>query len=649
MDMRSLKLTAGQLLAAVALLGAAHAQPNILWLTFEDTSAYEFGCYGNPHAKTPNFDRLAGQGIQFMRAWSTAPHCSPARSTLITGCYATTYGMDNHRRRWDTPAGIFYPELLRKAGYYCTNNNKTDYNTTRDNKAIWDDCSVTASYNSPNRKKDQPFFAVFNAGMTHMSRLTSVTLEGRRDFSKEGLDPAALALPPHVPDLAETRSDYAFHLEGVQDVDAWIGLFLKDLAERGLAEDTIIFVYSDHGGCLPRGKGFLFESGLRVPMAVYLPPKYQNLAKLKPGTKTDRLVGFVDLAPTLLSLVGINPPAAMQGRAFLGPYETPPRQLQFAFRANQENHYDPCRAATDGRWKYLRSYLPNRPYCLRNTFQWQMPANLGWDGYALTHRTPERAAEHPEWLQPFASKPAESLYDLDADPFELNNLADNPAHRQTLEKMRAAVSAHLRETGDLGFFPPTTKTKGEGVALYDWVREQKYDLDALITAAETASLPKDGDVAKLAGYLGSPHAEVRFWGAHGLALLAAGGRLSGCPEPLQAAIGDADAFVAAAAAEACCFAGAPELGIPALIKGLATRTGEDRDPFHSALETLTWHPSQLALLAQHAADIEAAGGFPAKSVAVNLGQIPLDQLYSAKDRKAGIKLNEDRRKLKPTP
>lgn len=635
--------------AGAAICAQAVDKPNILWLTFEDTSAYEFGCYGNPDVSTPNVDTLARNGIQFMQAYSTAPHCSPARSTLITGCYATTYGMDNHRRKWDTPAGIFYPDLMRTAGYYCTNNSKTDYNTTRNHKALWNECGDRASYNSPKRKKGQPFFAVFNANITHMSRLTSVTMEGRRDFSKEGLDPAKLTLPPYVPDLEETRSDYAFHLEGVQDIDQWVGIFLKDLKKRGLADDTIIFVYSDHGGCLPRGKGYPFESGLRVPMIVHLPKKYEHLTSMQSGSQTDRLVGFVDLAPTLLSLIGVKPPERMQGKAFMGPFEAAPRQLQFAFRTNQEKHYDPCRAVTDGRWKYIRSYRPIKPFNLRNAFQWQMPANLGWDDYALKHRTPEAGLPNSYWMQPYTSKPAEMLFDLSRDPSELNNLAEDPRYYQTLKKMRAAVAKHVRETADLGFFPPTTKEKQKDVALYDWVRSTGYDLDKLIEAAEMASIPNVSNREKLVAYLGADEAEIRFWGASGLGLLAAEGKLGACPEELITAVADADSSVASTAAEACCFAGESSVGINALIKGLATKKGEDKDPFYSALETLSWKSSQHLMLQSNLDRIVAVGGFPAKSLSINMGIKPVDSLFNKQSRKKGILVNKNRRMLEPTP
>ena len=208
-------------------------RPNILWLTFEDTSAYEFGCYGNKDVHTPNADSLAARGIQFMNAWSVAPQSSAARSSLITGCYSSTYGMDIHPVPYDTPANIFFPQWLREAGYYCTNNSKTHYNSTTDNKSCWDECTREASYNSPKRGKDQPFFAVYNTVTSHMGRIRTFHTDGRRDYTQEGIYPELLTLPAYVPDLPEVRSDYAGHLEAVQDVDTWLGFFLKDLKEKG--------------------------------------------------------------------------------------------------------------------------------------------------------------------------------------------------------------------------------------------------------------------------------------------------------------------------------------------------------------------------------------------------------------------------------
>ncbi len=343
-------------------------RPNILWLTFEDTSAYEFGCYGNNEVHTPNTDSLAACGIQFMNAWSVAPQSSAARSSLITGCYATTYGMDVHPVAYDTPADIFFPQKLREAGYYCTNNNKTHYNSTTDNKICWDECDNRASYNSIKRQKDQPFFAVFNTVTSHMGRIRTFHTDGRRDYTQEGIYPALLSLPSYVPDLPEMRSDYAGHLEAVQDVDTWLGFYLKDLKEKGLDENTIIFFFSDHGGCLPRGKGYLYESGLKVPLIAYFPPKWQHLANNMVGKETD-LVNFTDLGPTVLSLAGVKPPKHMHGKALYGKFaDKNKRDVQFALAANQLHHFMPVRAATDGRFKYIRSYIPYRQFALRNYY-----------------------------------------------------------------------------------------------------------------------------------------------------------------------------------------------------------------------------------------------------------------------------------------
>ena len=419
---------------------APQDRPNILWLTFEDTSFYEFGCYGNRDVHTPNTDSLAAHGVLFTNAWSNAPQSSPARSSLITGCYATTYGMDIHPVSTDTPENILFPQLLRDAGYYCTNNRKTHYNTTLDNKSCWDECDKTASYNSPQRKEGQPFFAVFNTATSHMGRVRTFHTDGRRDYTLEGIYPQLLDLPPHVPDLAEVRSDYAGHLEAVQDVDKWVGFFLEDLKKQGLDDDTIIFIFSDHGGCLPRGKGYLYETGLHVPLIVYFPEKWRHLAPgspsgqnrpsdkdTTPGLEYTSPAGFVDLAPSVLSLAGIKPPAHMQGKALMGQYASGAHRYHYAFATNHLHHFTPVRAVSDGQYKYIRSYMPYRQFALRNYYQWGMPSNKAWDRLVLGgHNT------NPDWDQPFGTHPAEMLFDLEADPFELHDLSADPEYQEVL-------------------------------------------------------------------------------------------------------------------------------------------------------------------------------------------------------------------------
>ena len=630
----------GQSMGLNTASSTSNDSPNILWLVIEDTSSYQFGCYGSKDARTPVIDALAERGIQFMNAWSTAPQCSPARSTIISGSYATTYGTEYHRRRRAVPQEqYFFPPLLRQAGYYCTNNSKTDYNAGSGDVRVWDENNNNASYNSSARKPNQPFFSVFNSNATHMGRVISITTQGRRDFAQEGLDPATMDLPPHVPDLPEVRSDYAFHQEGVNDIDTWVGFFLEDLKEKGLDEDTIIFFYSDHGGCLPRGKGFLFETGLKVPMIVYVPPKWRHLCSLPHGQKSPRLVGFVDLAPTILSLAGIAPPDYMQGQAFMGKHEAPRRTLQFGLRANQDDHYDPWRAVTDGRYTYIRCYTPYKPMAVRNFYQWKMPANLAWDAYVLSGE-----CTRPEWSMTHKPKPIEMLFDTDADPHCIHNLAKDSTHLERLIGLRKSLSEHIRQTHDLGFFIPSVREKGQ--PLYTWVRQTEYNLERLLDAAEMACAPGTDDVACLLELLGCNEAEVRFWAASGFATLGCRNLLSACPEEVIAAIEDADPYVAATAAEAACYLGRTDRGLPALI----AQFKEGTLAAYSSLETLSLHSEMRETLMSYVSEFEqlaerGRSRVKARSILVNLGRLPISALFPGQREQ----VNRARRPLGPRP
>jgi len=458
------------------------SRPNILCLVIEDTSPYQFSCYGNQDVKTPNIDAMALNGIRYTNASSNAPHCSPARSTLITGLYATTYGMDIHRERYITPNNIFYPNFLRQVGYFCTNNSKTDYNTTQNNLDMWDECGKEASYNSKKRKPNQPFFSVFNTSATHMGLVRTITTEGRPNYNNFGIDKNKIHIPPHVPDLPEVRSDEAAQLKASKETDKWVQAYLNDLKSKGLDENTIVFFFSDHGGCLPRGKGFPFESGLRIPLIVYAPPIWQKKLNIENNFNEDRLVSFVDFAPTFLSLAGIDIPVFMQGKAFLGVNHAPAQDLQFGFRSNQENyHFDPVRTVTDGDFKYIKNYIPHKPFCLRNLYQWGMPSNMAWDDYVMSGK-----CENENWLSPYKPKKSEMLFNLEEDPWELNNLAEKPEFKDKLVFFRTAISKHIRSTKDLGFFPRELKLKKEN-GLYQWVQNSKFPLSSLYEAVEIAS------------------------------------------------------------------------------------------------------------------------------------------------------------------
>lgn len=624
-------------------------RPNILWVTFEDTSSYEFGCYGNKDVHTPNADSLAAQGIQFMNAWSVAPQSSPARSSLITGCYAPTYGMDVHPVSYDTPVDIFFPQRLREAGYYCTNNSKTHYNSTNNNKACWDECTKTASYNSPKRGKDQPFFAVFNTVTSHMGRIRTFHTDGRRDYTKEGIYTELLTLPSYVPDLPEVRSDYAGHLEAVQDVDTWLGFFLKDLKDKGLDDNTIIFFFSDHGGCVPRGKGYLYESGLKVPLIAYFPEKWKHLANGKSG-KDNSLVNFTDLGPTVLSLAGVKPTKNMQGKAIFGEYASKEeRKVQFAFAANQLHHFMPVRAVTDGHIKYMRSYIPYRQFALRNYYQWGMPSNKAWDKLVLgNHNT------NPDWALTFDAHPAEMLFDLDKDPGELHDLSSSPEYAEVLAKMRNELSNHIRNTHDLGFFLPTSRT---GHVLYDVVRKEKYPMEELYKLVEAAGI---GDVASLPLFekaIASSHRDMRFWGAVGYAELAHKKQISQCPQALADLLKDEDPYVASEAAYAVTYLGKPQEGIARLINPAKE---EDRKIGYSSLECISLDPAMRDYIRQFLPQLKEAAetlprkknedsGLMARGILVNLGELDIKLLHGPEAYKEGLKLNHGRRHMVPLP
>ena len=624
-------------------------RPNILWVTFEDTSSYEFGCYGNKDVHTPNADSLAAQGIQFMNAWSVAPQSSPARSSLITGCYAPTYGMDVHPVSYDTPADIFFPQRLREAGYYCTNNSKTHYNSTNNNKACWDECTKTASYNSPKRGKDQPFFAVFNTVTSHMGRIRTFHTDGRRDYTKEGIYTELLTLPSYVPDLPEVRSDYAGHLEAVQDVDTWLGFFLKDLKDKGLDDNTIIFFFSDHGGCVPRGKGYLYESGLKVPLIAYFPEKWKHLANGKSG-KDNSLVNFTDLGPTVLSLAGVKPTKNMQGKAIFGEYASKEeRKVQFAFAANQLHHFMPVRAVTDGHIKYMRSYIPYRQFALRNYYQWGMPSNKAWDKLVLgNHNT------NPDWALTFDAHPAEMLFDLDKDPGELHDLSSSPEYAEVLAKMRNELSNHIRNTHDLGFFLPTSRT---GHVLYDVVRKEKYPMEELYKLVEAAGI---GDIASLPLFekaIASSHRDMRFWGAVGYAELAHKKQISQCPQALADLLKDEDPYVASEAAYAITYLGKPQEGIARLINPVKE---EDRKIGYSSLECISLDPAMRDYIRQFLPQLKEAAetlprkknedsGLMARGILVNLGELDIKLLHGPEAYKEGLKLNHGRRPMVPLP
>jgi N-sulfoglucosamine sulfohydrolase len=622
-------------------------RPNILWLTFEDTDAGHLSAYGNSYTHMPTLDSLAEQGIRFTQARATAPHCSPARASIISGSYATTYGTDWHRKPWPVPHDQYYfPALLQQAGYYTTNNRKTDYNAKgwRDRvDQIWSRQGSEASYNNDQRAGGQPFFAVFNQLSTHMGRIRSFHLEGRPDF--DGIPPVdSLRVPPYVPDLEAVRSDYGFELEGLNELDRWIGRFVEDLKERGLFDDTIIFVYSDHGGPLPNTKGYPYDRGVRVPLIVHVPPKWRDRIGLPTGRPSDRLVGFEDLGPTVLRLAGVDVPEHMQGRDVLSP-EAEPKTYQYTFRTNHGPHFYPVRAVTNGQYRYIRFYMPHKPLGLRQFYQWGNPSYQAWD--RLCHETPDQCpSKFAQWFRP---KPTEYLFNIQEDPWEMNNLADDPEHKDMLKQMRGKVSQHLRETKDLGLFPQTTRLQGDSTQpLYDQVRQEGYPLDSLYAAAETASRGNPTTVDALIGYLQSDRPSIRFWGASGFATLSQRGEIREVPPALIKATDDPNAEVAVTAAEALVYLGQAERGMAVILETLETGTFPARSTAGSSLQGLAEvRPSAVR---PYVAQLRArTDNQHVRSALITLGELPYGRLYR-NVYEQGLEVNRNRQDWRnPSP
>ena len=442
-------------IAAAALLttiSSAADRPNILWISIEDTSP-DLGCYGDKYAVTPNLDRLASQGCRYTNVFTHAGVCAPSRSGIITGMYPTTIGTHFMRCKGVPPAYVkCFTEYLRAAGYYCTNDNKTDYNFDPPLTA-WDDSRRGAHWrNRPT--KDTPFFAVINLTQTHESqvRLPEAQLEARRKTlaPHELHDPAKAPLPPFYPDTPRVRRDMANLYDNLTFTDKLIGEILKDLDDDGLAESTIVFFWGDHGRGLPRHKRWIYDSGVHVPLIVRWP------GKLQPGSVNDELVAFLDYAPTVLSLAGVPIPKHLQGRAFLGEQTGPPRQYVYAARDRMDETLDIIRGVRDKRFHYIRNYRPDLPYAQRITYMDEMPTMQEWRRLAAAG---ELKGPPAIFFQP--TKPVEELYDTQADPHEIKNLADDPEIRRRADAAPRRAREVARGDGRSG---PDSRSRAERAA-----------------------------------------------------------------------------------------------------------------------------------------------------------------------------------------
>ena len=517
--LRSALLLTGCLLPSLVLAQADSTLPNILWLSCEDISPH-LGCYGDPHAITPNLDELATESVRYSHAFTAAGVCAPCRSTIITGMYQNSIGTHHMRCNATLPEWLKpFPMFLQQEGYYCTNNSKTDYQFNSPSpQEIWNESGRKAHWKNRERD-DQPFFAVFNftgcheSGIAGESKYKSVT---ENLSAEQRQDPNALStLPSYYPDTPVTREDWKRNYELITAMDAWVGDKIRELKDAGLYENTIIFYWSDHGVGLPRAKRWLYDSGTRIPLIIRVPETYRVQGQGVPNTVDHQLVNSVDFGPTVLNLAGLPVPEYCQGRAFLGVHLTAPRKYVYGARDRMDERYDIIRTVRDGQFRYIRNFEPLKPY-----YQYMNTPEKGATMKEI--RRAEASGKLSDVMALFSAdrKPVEELYDLTSDPEEIRNLAEDPSQGARLTQMREALSQWQNEIGDIGLIPEAEieiqeKAAGSRFAILHSGTNAKAALGRLVEMATEASNGSEA-LPKLLSGLTDSDASVRYWAATGI-------------------------------------------------------------------------------------------------------------------------------------
>ncbi len=531
--------------------GEVGSRPNILWIVSEDNNCRTVGCYGNRLVDTPVIDGLAREGVLYENCFSAAPVCAPSRFTLITGVNATSCGPAHHMRAQGKIPGFFrgFPAYLRQVGYYCTNNAKTDYNAAIDMNDAWDESSRNAHWRK--RPAGKPFFAVFNHEVTHESSLFPQN-RGKYKAVKAPVDPAKVELPKYHPDTPEFRRDWADYFDQMSLLDEQVGRLLKQLEEDGLSEDTIVFYYGDNGGILPRSKRFCYDSGLHVPLIVRYPKRWEHLAGVAKGGRFAGPVSFVDFAPTVLSLAGVEAPAYMEGRPFAGSTRVGEQKYAFGFRGRMDERYDMVRTVRDKRYRYVRNYMPHLVYGQHVRYMFNMRSVKAWE--RLHKKETLVGAQKAFW----GEKPAEELYDVLIDPWEVENLAGRAEYHGKLAELRAACEEQILRTRDNGFIP-----EGSGLEGYEKAKDEKlYPLKRILDVANVATKREEENLQKLAERMEDENECVRYWSAMGCLMLRE--KAKGARESLVARLGDESGHVRVVAGEALVWIGETERGLKAL-------------------------------------------------------------------------------------
>lgn len=508
--LRSLLILVSSVLSLLSLVvGSSIAQdkPNIVWIMSEDNSKHYLKLFDSTGAETPNITNLAKNGVVFDRAFSNAPVCSVARTTLISMVYAPRLGTQFHRRiqlakmpdDWK-----MFPAFLRGAGYYTTNNSKKDYNAV-ETKGTWDASSNKAHWR--NRPVGKPFFHVQTYTDSHESSL---------HFNQEWVDspdnqtdPRSVELAPYHPDTPLFRLTYARYHDRIKSIDNRVGKLVDQLKSDGELENTFIFYFGDHGGVLPRGKGYINESGLHVPLVVRVPDKWKGLSPFQRGSRTDGFVDFVDFGPTVLQLAGVKVPEFVDGKPFMGqgvaPYEVEARNTTFGYADRMDEKYDFCRSIRVGDWKYIRNYQAIYPDGLQNNYRY---INLAWKEWRELFNTGKLNSAQSAFFLP---KPAEQLFLLTKDPHEINDLSSKVEHRERLFALRAELTKQVKAMPDLSFIPESIlvdKAMNNPVA---YGQNRKAAIARYVDIANLALLPAAEAIPRLREAMESNDSVDRYW------------------------------------------------------------------------------------------------------------------------------------------
>ena len=465
-NVRILRILFGLFFKVVIAIGQTQEQQplNVIWISTEDMGPI-LSAYGNEAIKTPNIDRLAAEGVKYTNAYATVGVCAPSRFSIITGMYPARLGAHNMRTgnhnnfKWPenvnhksnkgisdklgknipeyevvTPPYVKpFTEYLRATGYYCVNDNKCDYQFNAPFTA-WDDVSVGGSYK--NAPKRAPFFYVKNYYTTHESR---IWLRKNKPMT---VSPSEVSIPNYFPDLPVVRNDIARKYSNIEAMDNEVGQLMSQLEADGVLEHSIIFFWSDHGGNLLRQKRAVGDSGLHVPLLIRYPDGYRA------GETDERMVSLMDLGPTVMSLIGIQPPSHLDGKAFAGKYEQSPRKFIYGSADRFDESIDMQRSVLDGRFVYIKNFMPEFPLIYRNKYREQIPMNK--------HLIELNEAGKLDGAAAYIfmkKKPVEELYDLQEDPSEVNNLADDPVYEKKLIQLREQLHNWQRSINDRGFVP----------------------------------------------------------------------------------------------------------------------------------------------------------------------------------------------------